>query len=150
MVKNVRVTLHKQSPYRTKGNTIKVVKTPGGKLVAQYIVKRVAGVKCGDCGGVLAGIKHLRPHAMKNCKKREKTVSRAYGGSRCSHCVKERCVSLSRARCGTVSHLSLFSILQRRARLPHRGTEDRQEGPHGEDEEVDTSTSLPSADISLQ
>ena len=53
MVKNIRVTYHKQSPYRTKGNKIKVVKTPGGKLVAQYLTKRVAGVHCGDCGGRL-------------------------------------------------------------------------------------------------
>lgn len=27
---------------------------------------------------------------LKNCKKREKTVSRAYGGSRCGICVRER------------------------------------------------------------
>ena len=29
---------------------------------------------------------------MKNCKKREKTVSRAYGGSRCHTCVRQRWV----------------------------------------------------------
>ena len=27
---------------------------------------------------------------MKNAKKREKTVSRAYGGSRCGNCVRQR------------------------------------------------------------
>ncbi len=29
---------------------------------------------------------------FKNCKQREKTVSRAYGGSRCHACVKQRIV----------------------------------------------------------
>ncbi len=29
---------------------------------------------------------------FQNAKKREKTVSRAYGGSRCANCVKQRVV----------------------------------------------------------
>ena len=29
---------------------------------------------------------------FKNCTKRDKTVSRAYGGSRCHQCVKQRIV----------------------------------------------------------
>ncbi|RYH01510.1 hypothetical protein EON65_48260 [archaeon] len=29
---------------------------------------------------------------FKNCQKREKTVSRAYGGSRCHQCVRQRIV----------------------------------------------------------
>lgn len=37
-----------------------------------------------------AQIKHLRPKKYKNLKKREKTVSRAYGGSLCSNCVRQR------------------------------------------------------------
>ncbi|CAM9533082.1 unnamed protein product [Phaeothamnion confervicola] len=37
-------------------------------------------------------IKHLRPKEYKNLKKREKTVSRAYGGSRCGVCVRQRVV----------------------------------------------------------
>ena len=32
-------------------------------------------------------------NGFKNAKKREKTVSRAYGGSRCHQCVKQRIVS---------------------------------------------------------
>jgi ribosomal protein L34E len=35
---------------------------------------------------------HLRPKEYKNVHKREKTVSRAYGGSRCSGCVRSRIV----------------------------------------------------------
>lgn len=37
-------------------------------------------------------LKHLTSVEAKVAKKREKTVSRAYGGSRCAHCVKTRVV----------------------------------------------------------
>jgi ribosomal protein L34E len=32
------------------------VKTPGGRLVYQYIHKRGSGVKCGDCGKKIHGV----------------------------------------------------------------------------------------------
>lgn len=35
-------------------------------------------------------IKHMKPKEYKNVHKRERTVSRAYGGSRCGKCVRER------------------------------------------------------------
>lgn len=35
-------------------------------------------------------IKHMAPQKYSVVKKRERTVSRAYGGSRCANCVKER------------------------------------------------------------
>lgn len=38
----------------------------------------------------LPQLKHLRPKQYKNLKKREKTVSRAYGGSLCADCVRQR------------------------------------------------------------
>ena len=34
----------------------------------------------------------LRPSEYKRISKRQKNVSRAYGGSRCANCVKERVV----------------------------------------------------------
>ncbi|GMG31930.1 unnamed protein product [Ambrosiozyma monospora] len=78
--------------YNTKSNQIKVVKTPGGKLVAQHVKKTGSRVKCGDCGLPLAGISSLRPRQYANISKTSKTVSRAYGGVRCANCVKERVV----------------------------------------------------------
>ena len=48
------------------------------------------GVHCGDCHLPLAGIKHMDSRGFANAKKREKTVSRAYGGSRCHACVRQR------------------------------------------------------------
>ena len=36
--------------------------------------------------------RHLSSFSYKNLHKRERTVSRAYGGSRCAKCVRERVV----------------------------------------------------------
>ncbi|ODQ79976.1 hypothetical protein BABINDRAFT_159087 [Babjeviella inositovora NRRL Y-12698] len=87
-----RVTYRRRNPYNTKSNQIKVVKTPGGKLVAQHVKKSGSRVKCGDCGLALAGISSLRPREYAQVSKTHKTVSRSYGGSRCATCVKERIV----------------------------------------------------------
>ncbi|CAM9657494.1 unnamed protein product [Ectocarpus fasciculatus] len=87
-----RVTYTRRHAYHTKSNKAKVVKTPGGKLVAHYHKKSAKGPKCGDCCITLPGMKHLRPKQYKNLKKRQKTVSRAYGGSVCGPCVRQRVV----------------------------------------------------------
>jgi large subunit ribosomal protein L34e len=54
--------------------------------------KHRRGVICGDagCNKALPGIAHMDKAAFKSAKGREKTVSRAYGGSRCAGCVKQR------------------------------------------------------------
>ncbi|KAJ8605623.1 hypothetical protein CTAYLR_000094 [Chrysophaeum taylorii] len=91
-MKDTRVTFSRRHPYATKSNKIKVVKTPGGRLVAHYRSKKRAGPKCGDCKCSLIGIKHLSSYSYKNTHKRERTVSRAYGGSRCAKCVRDRIV----------------------------------------------------------
>jgi large subunit ribosomal protein L34e len=68
------------------------VKTPGGVLRAQHVKKIGTRPKCGDCGIALPGISSLRPRQYANVSKTHKTVQRAYGGSRCGNCVKERVV----------------------------------------------------------
>ncbi|PPQ68798.1 hypothetical protein CVT26_001713 [Gymnopilus dilepis] len=85
-----RVTLRKRQPYNTTSNRRRVVKTPGGKLVVHYLNKPAAKPKCGDCGTALPGIPALRPRKYATISKRQKTVNRAYGGSRCGDCVKSR------------------------------------------------------------
>ena len=92
MVKNIRITYRRRCAYNTKSNHIRPVKTPGGKLVAQYIKKRAKGPMCGDCGTRLPGIASLRPKEYKQITKSKRTVARAYGGSRCAGCVKMRIV----------------------------------------------------------
>ncbi|CAI8503874.1 unnamed protein product [Hanseniaspora opuntiae] len=76
----------------TKSNQIKVVKTPGGVLRAQHLKKAATRPKCGDCGIALPGVAALRPREYATVSKTKKHVSRAYGGSRCANCVKERIV----------------------------------------------------------
>ena len=87
-----RVTFRRRNPYNTRSNKIKVVKTPGGVLRAQHVKKLASRPKCGDCGIALAGVSALRPREYASVSKTQKTVSRAYGGSRCANCVKERIV----------------------------------------------------------
>ena len=59
MVRNIRITYTRRHSYRTRGNKVKPVKTPGGILVAQYIQKRASGAKCGDCKQVLKGVIYI-------------------------------------------------------------------------------------------
>ncbi|KAG7694175.1 hypothetical protein KL930_002861 [Ogataea haglerorum] len=87
-----RVTFRRRNPYNTRSNQIKVVKTPGGKLVAQHQKKAGTRPKCGDCGIALPGVAALRPRQYASISKTHKTVSRSYGGSRCGNCVKERII----------------------------------------------------------
>jgi len=91
MVDN-RLTYRRRHSYNTKSNRVKKVKTPGGKLVFQTIKKRAKGPRCGDCGVALQGIVHLRPKEYRQLSRRQKTVERAYGGSRCAACVRNRIV----------------------------------------------------------
>jgi len=43
-----------------------------------------------DCKTSLPGIKHVKSSKYASLKKRERTVSRAYGGAACANCVKQR------------------------------------------------------------
>jgi len=85
-----RFTYRRRHPYNTASNKTKIVRAPGGKLVLHYRKKIAKGPKCGDCGSALSGIPHLRPKEYSRLSKRQKTVSRAYGGSRCGNCVSQR------------------------------------------------------------
>eukprot|EP01135_Chromosphaera_perkinsii_P012134 Nk52_evm1s2593 gene=Nk52_evmTU1s2593 len=87
-----RVTFRRRTCYKTKSNINRIVKTPGGKLVFQLVKKSGTIPKCGDCGVELRGIPGLRPHEYANTSRPKKTVSRAYGGSRCAGCVRDRIV----------------------------------------------------------
>ncbi|EKX72667.1 60S ribosomal protein L34a, putative [Theileria equi strain WA] len=87
-----RVHYRRHCKYNTASNVVKKVKTPGAKLVLQNVQKRAKGPRCGDCKRPLAGISVVRPHLYKNLKRRDRKVSRAYGGARCHSCVKDRII----------------------------------------------------------
>jgi large subunit ribosomal protein L34e len=76
--------------YATKSRRSVPVKTPGGRLVSQVISKKSNAPKCADCKCRIIGIKRMTPAQLANSKKRERTVSRAYGGAVCAGCVKTR------------------------------------------------------------
>jgi large subunit ribosomal protein L34e len=87
-----RLHYRRRHSYNTKSNKTKVIKTPGGRLLYQYRTKIANGPKCGDCGTEIQGVPHLRPKAYSRVERKNKSVTRAYGGSRCAHCVRERVV----------------------------------------------------------
>ncbi|KAI9591651.1 ribosomal protein L34Ae [Syncephalis fuscata] len=80
-----RLVYRRHNGYNTKSNRVKIVKTPGGRLAGSV-------PKCGDCGTKLLGLPALRPIDLSRISKRQKTVNRAYGGSRCAKCVRNRIV----------------------------------------------------------
>merc|ERR1719506_916548 len=69
-----------------------MVKTPGGKLVFHQLKKKASAPKCGDCGKAIIGVPRLRPFEYRRLQKRERRVSRAYGGSRCAGCTRTRII----------------------------------------------------------
>ncbi|ODQ50250.1 ribosomal protein L34e [Saitoella complicata NRRL Y-17804] len=87
-----RLTYRRRLAYNTKSNKVRISKTPGGNLRYLHIKKAGKIPNCGDCGIKLAGIPALRPREFSQVSRRVKTVQRAYGGSRCANCVKDRVV----------------------------------------------------------
>jgi large subunit ribosomal protein L34e len=76
--------------YNTRQHGAKAVRTPGGVLKAQRVYKTAKGPKCSDCKTPLQGIKCVKSSQYAALKQRERKVSRAYGGSACANCVKQR------------------------------------------------------------
>merc|ERR1711862_121232 len=87
-----RLTYRRRHSYATKSNKTRVVKTPGGKLALQYRKKNAKGPQCGDCHSRLPGIPALRPREYASVSKRQKHVTRVYGGSLCGGCLKDRII----------------------------------------------------------
>ncbi|CAF9937325.1 MAG: 60S ribosomal protein L34 [Alectoria fallacina] len=109
-----RLAYRRRNPYNTRSNKVRIVKTPGGKLQYQHTKKKGSPPKCGDCGTKLPGVSlshaptspfqstsrrdavllipALRPREYAQISRPKKTVQRAYGGSRCANCVKDRVV----------------------------------------------------------
>ena len=85
-----RITYTRRHAYRTRSNRIRPVKLPGGRIAGHYVAKRAGAPKCGDCKKELTGLPVKRPMVLSSLKRREMRVSRAYGGSRCGQCVRER------------------------------------------------------------
>ena len=91
MVKDARFHYDRRHTYRTRSNRLAPVKTPGGRIVGRLVAKQAHRPSCGDCGKrSMHGIPAVRQQSLLN--KRERSVTRAYGGSRCATCVRSRIV----------------------------------------------------------
>lgn len=87
---DARVTYRRRHSYNTRSNKVRKFRTPGGKLTVRYVTKLAKGPACADCRKALIGIGRLRPYAYKLAAKKDRTVSRAYGGVRCAGCTRDR------------------------------------------------------------
>lgn len=87
-----RLTLRRRLSYNTKSNRRRIVRTPGGRLVYQYVKKNKSVPKCGQCKEKLKGIRPTRPCERSRLSKRQKTVARTYGGVLCHRCLRERII----------------------------------------------------------
>merc|ERR1711920_255992 len=87
-----RVTYRRRLSYNTKSNRRKIVRTPGGKLVFQYLKKRPNVPKCPMTGIRLKGVKPMRPSEKSRHSLRQKKVYRAYGGVLSHKAVREKIV----------------------------------------------------------
>jgi len=88
-----RYTLRRKNPYRTRRNRVAPVRTPGNKLVAQYIAKRAKGPVCAETGKSLPGIPHLTTQKLGRLHKTKRTVARAYGGVLSGPVVRDRIIN---------------------------------------------------------
>ncbi|KAJ5386758.1 60S ribosomal protein L34-B [Penicillium cosmopolitanum] len=90
---NNRLTFRRRNPYNTRSNKVRIIKTPGGELRYLHLKKKGTAPKCGDCGIKLPGVSpRPPPREYAQISRPKKNVSRAYGGSRCAGCVKDRIV----------------------------------------------------------
>ncbi|XP_043204350.1 60S ribosomal protein L34-like [Amphibalanus amphitrite] len=87
-----RLTYRRRLSYNTRSNRVKVVKTPGGRLVYHYRKKPRRVPRCADTGKKLTGIRSARPQEKKRMKRKHKTVNRTYGGVLCHSAVRERII----------------------------------------------------------
>ena len=88
---SARVTYRRRKSYNTKSNKIRKVKTPGGRLVAQYTKKKAALPKLAmKTRTRVSGVKALRPHEYKKISKTQRSVTRPYSGVYSPKELKER------------------------------------------------------------
>ena len=85
-----RQTIRRHVPWNTKSAARRKIRTPGGRLVYQHVTKKAAHPKCGDTKKPLQGIPRARPTEYKRMKKRQKRVSRPYGGCISHKAVRQR------------------------------------------------------------
>mmetsp|Transcript_10003 Transcript_10003/g.15203 ORF Transcript_10003/g.15203 Transcript_10003/m.15203 type:complete len:167 (+) Transcript_10003:119-619(+) len=100
MVQDARVTYRRRNPYNTRTNYFKKVRTPGNRLVVQYLkklhLKHRSIPRCAETGTMLRGVKPNRGNyknkRLTEIQKKRRAVSRAYGGNLCHQAVRLRII----------------------------------------------------------
>ncbi|XP_040614154.1 60S ribosomal protein L34-like [Mesocricetus auratus] len=85
-----RLTYPRRLSYNIASNKTRLSRTPGNRIVYLYTKKVGKAPKsaCGVCPVRLRGVHADRPSPYET--KTKKHVSRAYGGSLCDKCVRDR------------------------------------------------------------
>merc|ERR1712079_812966 len=84
-----RVTYRRRNPYNTRRNIIRKVRTPGNKLVVQYLnklhLKHRSVPRCAESGvrlqGCLPNRGNFKNKRLTYLQQKRKPVSRIYGGN---------------------------------------------------------------------
>eukprot|EP01057_Protomagalhaensia_wolfi_P001319 Protomagalhaensia_wolfi_Nauph_80__1318@NODE_178_length_3281_cov_479_197717_g134_i0_p4_GENE_NODE_178_length_3281_cov_479_197717_g134_i0NODE_178_length_3281_cov_479_197717_g134_i0_p4_ORF_typecomplete_len136_score22_12Ribosomal_L34e/PF01199_18/7_3e34Ribosomal_L34e/PF01199_18/1_5e03Neur_chan_memb/PF02932_16/0_094_NODE_178_length_3281_cov_479_197717_g134_i0491898 len=79
-----------RNTHNSPSNQVRIVRTPGNKLVYLKRKKNGNAPSCADCRHTLHGVTAVHPAKLHRVTKSRKTVSRSYGGNRCGSCVKKR------------------------------------------------------------
>ncbi|XP_045151008.1 60S ribosomal protein L34-like [Echinops telfairi] len=87
-----RLTYRRRLSYNTASNKTRLSRTPGNRTVYLYTKKvgKVPKSACGVCPGRLRGVHAVRPKVLMRLSKTRNHVSRAYGGSMCTECIRDR------------------------------------------------------------
>merc|ERR1711976_76900 len=77
-----RVNYRRNKSWNTRSNKIRQVRTPGGRLTAQYVKKTSKGPGNGMVTSSmrLGGLRRMRPTDYRRETKHSRRISRAYGG----------------------------------------------------------------------
>lgn len=89
MPADARVTYRKRNPFNTRSNYFRKVRTPGGRIVIQYLkklhLKQRSVPKCADTGkplrGVLPNRGNYKNRRLTHLQTKRKAVTRPYGGN---------------------------------------------------------------------
>ncbi|XP_032969556.1 60S ribosomal protein L34-like [Rhinolophus ferrumequinum] len=86
------VTSRRRLSCNTASNGTRLCRTPGNRVVRLYTKKVGKAPKsaCGVCPGQLRGVRAVRPKVLTSLSKTKTHVSRAYAGSMCAKCVRDR------------------------------------------------------------
>ena len=76
--------------YRSRTFRRRRTRTPGGRLVMQYLRRRPANPQCGKCGVNLKGVPRGTVMHVRRVPKSGRRPERPYGGVLCTRCMRAK------------------------------------------------------------